>query len=211
MLTDLVVKLGDKCYDFPSKELFSHIRTIAEQAPGTVAAHIVALENFTYGGFDNIENPEEGFYRVSNFGNLLEALGFEINRYPETVAMSAQTKAREEFWAKCDEAKAKGEAPPVPGKPLILVDYINAYGVADNLEQVKVYLKEFIDDPGRKFVIEYSIITKDPTNFGQGGGWRWHKWGPYIGVQKPTTEYLDDEPEIDQVYIFHIYEVLNAP
>lgn len=38
-------------------------------------------------------------------------------------------------------------------------------------------------------------------------GWRWHKWGQYVGNQTPTTEYLYDEPEISAVYVFNIYEV----
>jgi hypothetical protein len=38
------------------------------------------------------------------------------------------------------------------------------------------------------------------------GGWRWHKWGVYIGNQEPTTEYIHDEPDIQEVYTFHIYQ-----
>lgn len=39
------------------------------------------------------------------------------------------------------------------------------------------------------------------------GGWRWNKWwGPYIGSQRPQFEYLYDEPEIDEVFCYHIYE-----
>lgn len=40
------------------------------------------------------------------------------------------------------------------------------------------------------------------------GGWRWHKWGPYIGVQNPQCEYLYDEKNIDVVYTYHIYEIV---
>jgi len=39
------------------------------------------------------------------------------------------------------------------------------------------------------------------------GGWRWHKWGPYIGNQNPQAEHIYDESEIDTVYTFHIYEL----
>jgi hypothetical protein len=39
-------------------------------------------------------------------------------------------------------------------------------------------------------------------------GWRWHKWGEYIGLGKPTREYLNDEPEFaDGIYTYHIFEV----
>ena len=37
--------------------------------------------------------------------------------------------------------------------------------------------------------------------------WRWHKWGPYIGTKEPKCEYLYDEPEIDKVVIFELYEI----
>lgn len=36
------------------------------------------------------------------------------------------------------------------------------------------------------------------------GGWRWHKWGEYIGDHTPTAEYLYDEPEIERVYVVSI-------
>jgi len=49
------------------------------------------------------------------------------------------------------------------------------------------------------------VIRKDlePTD----GGWRWHKWGEYIGTQNPQMEYIHDEPEIEKVYVYHIYEL----
>jgi hypothetical protein len=37
-------------------------------------------------------------------------------------------------------------------------------------------------------------------------GWRWRKWGQYIGALEPTCEYIADEPHIDKVYVYHIYE-----
>jgi hypothetical protein len=42
------------------------------------------------------------------------------------------------------------------------------------------------------------------------GGWRWHKWGPYIGDKKPTREYLVNEPEIDAVYVFEAVAINPA-
>lgn len=80
---------------------------------------------------------------------------------------------------------------------------INSYGVCDNYEQIIEQCPE-LDDPNRQFVITLTGIRKadEPSN----GGWRWHKWGPYIGAFQPTTEYIHDEPEIEQVYVYHIYE-----
>jgi hypothetical protein len=76
------------------------------------------------------------------------------------------------------------------------------YGVCDNPEQAveKLGLREL---PERFFVTFVKIRRADqPAD----GGWRWHKWGPYIGDKTPTCEYLHDELEIDEVYTFHVYE-----
>lgn len=40
------------------------------------------------------------------------------------------------------------------------------------------YLKPFIDDLNRHFVIQVFTVTRQP---GRTEGWRWRKWGPYIG------------------------------
>ncbi len=78
------------------------------------------------------------------------------------------------------------------------------YGVADNLLQV---LKQC---PGlatseRYYVVGYCWMRKNEQD--KNGGWRWHKWGKYIGNQKPTCEYLYDEPKIKEVVCYHIYEL----
>lgn len=52
----------------------------------------------------------------------------------------------------------------------------------------------------------FTHIEKTP---GQTGGWRWHKWGPYVGEGEPTREYLDDEPGFDDgVWVVHVHRVL---
>lgn len=78
---------------------------------------------------------------------------------------------------------------------------VNTYGVADNLEQIKSIYQNILD-PNKKYTCLATPIEK-----GNNGGWRWHKWGPYIGTQKPTMEYIDQEPLINLVYVYHIYEV----
>jgi hypothetical protein len=81
-------------------------------------------------------------------------------------------------------------------------DYFS-YGVCDGLEQfLRTELGKKIVESPRKFCMSLTRVTKA----GQGdGGWRWHKWGPYIGEHEPTTEYLADEPKIDEVWVFHIF------
>jgi hypothetical protein len=80
------------------------------------------------------------------------------------------------------------------------------FGVADSPEQV-VSAYDLANLPEKVFVSLVKITKADqPAE----GGWRWHKWGPYIGVQKPRCEYIHDEPEITEVYTFHICELLGG-
>ncbi|QWU14363.1 hypothetical protein SAMN04487895_101668 [Paenibacillus sophorae] len=78
------------------------------------------------------------------------------------------------------------------------------YGVCDDYQQVLDQYPELeIDD--RKFVLGLSKTTK--RNQSSSGGWRWEKWGEYIGKQNSQADYLYDEPEIEEIYCYHIYEI----
>ena len=94
-----------------------------------------------------------------------------------------------------------------------MLDYINYensvwyYGVADNLEQiVELYNKNEKGWFKGNHVILCWKVKKDPEN--PCSGWRWHKWGEYIGTRNPQCEYLNDEPLIDEVITFSIYKVI---
>ena len=80
---------------------------------------------------------------------------------------------------------------------------VGPYGVCDSVEQLLAACPE-LEAPGRDFVVTLTKVRK--ADQPEDGGWRWHKWGEYIGTQNPTTEYLHDEPNIEEVYCFHIYE-----
>lgn len=78
------------------------------------------------------------------------------------------------------------------------------YGVCDTWEQILAKWPE-LKTMDRTFVIGVSPIYRaDQPSY---GGWRWHKWGEYIGSHDPQYEYLYDEKGIDVVYCFAIYEV----
>lgn len=83
---------------------------------------------------------------------------------------------------------------------------VGAYGVCDSLEQLKTKCPE-LSDPDRKFVVTLTEVRKDDQP--RDGGWRWHKWGSYIGDHEIQYEYLYDEEDIDRVFCFHIYERLH--
>ena len=83
-------------------------------------------------------------------------------------------------------------------------NYFNSYGVCDNYKQILEQCPE-LKESDRKYVISITPIEKSKQP--ELGGWRWHKWGPYIGEQKPEHEYLYDESNIDKVYVYHIHEI----
>ncbi len=83
-----------------------------------------------------------------------------------------------------------------------------SYGVCDGPQQLMSRMGDLILSDPRPFVVLFDHVTKDPDNIGIGGGWRWHKWGDYIGNGSPTCEHLDDEKEFpDGVWVYHVYDV----
>ena len=84
-------------------------------------------------------------------------------------------------------------------------EYFGCYGVCDNWQQITEQCPMLCSSTDRHFAISITSISKadQPAS----GGWRWHKWGPYIGTQEPTCEYIHDEPVIEQVYVYHVYQL----
>lgn len=87
-------------------------------------------------------------------------------------------------------------------------DYRSEYGVADTVQQVLDHFKAEVEHPTRWFILAITVIRKvdQPPQ----GGWRWHKWGPYLGTHKKQCEYLYDERGITQVLCFHFTELLGT-
>ena len=83
------------------------------------------------------------------------------------------------------------------------------YGVCDNWKQI--FEREpdikYYKDSKEKFVI--FLCKHKKSNQPEHGGWRWHKWGEYIGDQNSQCEYLKDEPEIDYIYTYHIARIIE--
>ena len=84
------------------------------------------------------------------------------------------------------------------------------YGVCDHASQVLDYYdylykqhEEYMKD--KKFVVLLTPMFKEDQP--ESGGWRWHKWGQYIGKYEPKCEYLYDEEGVDYVYCFTILEI----
>jgi hypothetical protein len=88
------------------------------------------------------------------------------------------------------------------------VEGISKYGVCDSIEQFIGKFKDLLEKEPRNLAVFFTHIAKDPENAGNGGGWRWHKWGEYVGEGEPTTEYLDDEPEFENgVYTYKVHDI----
>lgn len=94
--------------------------------------------------------------------------------------------------------------------------YLNSYGVCDSPEQL-LELFPIIDAlENRYFCIAMTQMLRSEQ--APEGGWRWHKWGGYVGVHEPQNEYLYDEipqyrsdgKSIDEVWVFHIYELRES-
>ncbi len=122
---------------------------------------------------------QQGIYEIGHFGSSAFLRDYE--HYPELFDEDA------------------GE------DPADRWNYPGSYGVCDSVENLLAKIP-LLAESKRQFVITVKTVQRDQTNKGKGGGWRWHKWGQYIGDQTPTTEYLDDEPIIEQIMVYHIYE-----
>lgn len=87
--------------------------------------------------------------------------------------------------------------------------YFGSYGVCDSPEQFMTHpIGQWIAGSDRGFTVSFTCIRK--AGQPEDGGWRWHKWGEYIGEKSPQCEYLYDEgPEIEEVYVYHVYECLD--
>lgn len=80
------------------------------------------------------------------------------------------------------------------------------FGVCDNASQAVDYLKslelENIIDKNSKYVITLTPLFRTKQS---PFGWRWKKWGKYIGVQNRKHEYLYDDKDIDLIFLFRIH------
>jgi hypothetical protein len=79
------------------------------------------------------------------------------------------------------------------------------HGTCDNVRQVLEHYPEISNDENKHYVIEIMELNKKDQP--KWCGFRWDSRGKYIGDQNPQCDYLYDEPKIDSVLYYHIYEV----
>jgi hypothetical protein len=82
--------------------------------------------------------------------------------------------------------------------------YFGEYGVCDNYQQV-LEKYPFLQADDNQYVLTVCVVKKSDQP--ESGGWRWHKWGEYVGTKTPLHEYLYDEDDsIQEVFCYHIYK-----
>lgn len=86
-------------------------------------------------------------------------------------------------------------------------DWATPFFVDDSPQAVIDRLKPVLTEAEGTYLVTITEFHKadEPSE----GGWRWHKWGPYLGAHEPQCEYLHDEPEIDSAAVAHIYQIKN--
>jgi len=80
--------------------------------------------------------------------------------------------------------------------------FLMPHGVCDNASQII----ERYDLSGDVIVIMTPIFREDQP---EDGGWRWHRWGRYIGEKNPEYEYLYDEKDIELVFVFSMIKLIK--
>lgn len=76
------------------------------------------------------------------------------------------------------------------------------YGLCDNASQVIHYYNDWVAKghfKGNHVILLVPMSAND--------GWRWHKWGEYIGNFVPRHEYACDEEGLKGVYAFQIIKI----
>lgn len=83
--------------------------------------------------------------------------------------------------------------------------YRSDYGSADDITQVLAAYPDLVESD-RHFLLTYRTLTR-----ANAPDWHWHKNGPYIGTRNPVAEHLRDEPDIDQIITWNVWELRAEP
>jgi len=159
---------------------------------GGIAAILAAIG----GGDPEPKRVQRGLYQISHFS-------FD-HCLPKTVSFPRDVERDDGWWLVYPDLSEVIN----PGSDLPLCEF-GSFGVCDSVEQFLEHkLGKWIVESEKGYVVSFSKIVK--ANQPDSGGWRWHKWGEYIGVHEPQCEYIYDEgDEIQEVYCYHVYECLK--
>lgn len=85
---------------------------------------------------------------------------------------------------------------------------VACFGVVDHWTQLPL---EALEHDERNLLVFLGRHAKEDQD--ERGGWRWHKWGPYLGVfqeQARANEYLYDTPDVIEVWSYRIVEISDT-
>lgn len=148
------------------------------------------------GGAPRPDETVPGIYTIRHFNGDMHLPGGQLqwHRY-DMPPVPRKAKAHADLQWRLDELTYGGA---ISGED----DTMPEYGVCDSAQNLLDVWGTY-DDPVREYVVFLTEVVRaeQPPR----DGWRWHKWGPYIGAHDPKHEYLFHET-IDRVYVYHIYE-----
>lgn len=81
-------------------------------------------------------------------------------------------------------------------------DAVPPYGVCDSVEQFFARFGAYLESSPRAYAVGFTEVRR--ADQPDEGGWRWRKWGGYVGERRPMMEYLHDEPEIESIVTFTV-------
>lgn len=162
---------------------------IPEQSMIDIMMGIVKPEDITViSSMDKNTRIAEGVYLVNdlNFENVLEANNIKI----KDSYWSPRSEAIQEFKKQGNDTFDWDVISDITEK--VAINYgidldFSSYGVCDNYEQILKAMPYLETNKNHHIITMCPIHKKDQPEW---GGWRWHKWGEYIGEHEIKHEYL---------------------
>lgn len=179
------------------------------------------MENFldSINGKAFISSQYEGIMYCGSLNpHLCTPPSYDLETYIRMISLSApvdKRKFKKALGSQQSEFDLKpwNEIKDLPKEELVKLKttltnnyYLNGNGVCDNVEQVYNRFKWLADQKEEYCIFLTPMYKKDQP---KSGGWRWEKWGEYIGTKNPRADYLYDEPRIDMVFVFSVCKIIR--
>jgi hypothetical protein len=150
---------------------------------------------------DTFERVSEGIYKVDFFfGVLNDDLFNKDNFFDNWGREFWQTVAKPGYETETPEAETLRAAYFARLEDTTLPT--SSYGVCDSPEQILERFPRLATIPERLLITINEVRKEHQPDH---DGWRWHKWGEYIGNKEIMHEYLADEDDsIESVFTYQI-------
>jgi hypothetical protein len=81
------------------------------------------------------------------------------------------------------------------------------YGTCDSVEQFFEKHGAWLENSPDSYAVTFTYFNKEQDS--QSGGMRFHKHGVYIGNKRQGFEYFYQEPDMTELFMFHVYKKLS--